>query len=151
MFCTVDRKSVYGVQWDAQQLVRVSTGILEREEGCYTWGYLWHLLELLTPVGQGLLSVFLSKDSLHVLHQKPAAGWCRQVPSQVFAAGAVHASVSTLLHSVRLWSHTGLISNCKEVNVAHRESGIKISKAGAFQGLSGAWCCSCCTGDVNWG
>lgn len=105
----------------------------------------------IATMGQGLLPVFLLKNSLHVLHQKPAAGWCRQVPSQVFAAGAVHASVSTLLHSVRLWGHTGLISNCKEVNVAHRESGIKISKAGAFWGLSGAWCCSCCTGDVNWG
>lgn len=86
-----------------------------------------------------------------MLHQKPAAGWCRQVPCQVFAAGAVHASATTVLHSVRLWGQTGVISNCKEVNVAHRESGIKISKLGAFSGLSGAWYFSCCTGGVNWG
>lgn len=151
MLCTVDRNSVYSVQWDAEQLVRVSTGILEGERRLFHLGYLWHPLELLAPVGQGLLSVFLLKNFLHVLHQKPAAGWCSQIPSQVFAAGAVHASVTTLLHSVRLGGQTGVISNCKGVNVAHRESGVKISKVGAFWDLSGAWYFSYHTGEVNWG
>lgn len=61
----------------------------------------------------------------------PSEPCCRLVrsdSSQVFAAGAVHASVTTLLHSVRLWGQTGVISNCKEVYVAHRESGVKLSK-----------------------
>lgn len=107
------------MQWDAQQLVRVRAASWRGKEGCYTWGCLWHLLELLTVLGQGLLSGFLVKNSLPVPHQKPAA-------------------VSTLLHAVGLRGQTGAIPNCKGVHVPHRESEVKISDRnllGSFRSL----------------
>lgn len=68
----------------------------------------------------------------------PSETCCRQAPSQMFAAGAVHTAVSTLLHAVGLRGQTGVIPNCKGVHVAHREPEVKISKIGTFWGLSGA-------------